>query len=413
MSVAPESVEQVAGVLALAHREGLAVVPWGGGTTMGLGRPPERLDIVLQLHRLSSVLEHEPADLTATVQAGMTMADLQHQLSRRGQWWPVDPPWPESATLGGVLATNSSGPKRLLYGTARDLVIGMKVVHADGTLSKAGGKVTKNVTGYDMMKLYINSLGTLAVMVEATLKLRPLPAVQHVAWATFAGADAAGCAARKLLASELLPNAVELVNPPVSAFLRQAIRGPDAEGWSLLVGVDGVEQAVARQIRQLAGICHEAGATAWWVGADDGRLWTALQTRFRPQGTDRASWIVIRVGTVLTRVMGVLEELERIAKPLEVESELAARAGNGLIYCRIPLHGDPTRQSRLATALGDLRGVHAQHRSYLVIESAPPSFKAQFDIWGDIGPQLEIMRGLKREFDPRGVLNPGRFVGGL
>src|SRR5262249_46223876 len=158
----------------LAHRKELAVVPWGGATTMGMGRPPERVDIVLRLHRLSRMLEHAPADLTASAQAGITIARLQSQLGSRGQWWPIDPARPESATFGGLLATTSSGPKRYLYGTARDLLIGITVVHADGMISKAGGKVTKNVTGYDMMKLYIGALGTLAVIVEATLKLRPL-----------------------------------------------------------------------------------------------------------------------------------------------------------------------------------------------------------------------------------------------
>lgn len=414
VAAAPESVEQVAAILGLAHREALAVVPWGGGTTMALGHPPERIDLVLGLQRMSAVLEHEPADLTATVQAGITIADLQRQLHTRGQWWTVNPPWPERATLGGVLATNSSGPKRLLYGTARDLVIGLRVVHADGSTSKCGGKVTKNVTGYDMMKLYIKSLGTLAVVVEATLKLRPLPPVQQVVWATFPRADAGGRAVQQLLASELLPNAIELVNLPVSTLLGQASDGPDSAGvWSLLVGVDGVEQAVARQVRQLEGICREAGATAWWVGIDDGRLWTALQARFRPQGADRAHRIVIRIGTVLTHVMGVLARLEQIITPSDDMGELTARAGNGIIYASIPLNGDPARESQLALALRDLRASLAETRGYLEIESAPPSFKAQFDVWGEIGMQLEVMRGLKHAFDARRVLNPGRFVGGL
>src|SRR5919106_3138504 len=264
--VSPGDVEQVAAVLAVAHREALAVVPWGGGTSMGLGQPLERMDIALCLHRLNHIVEHEPADLTATAQAGITMTDLQNQLGSRGQWWPVDPPLPDSATLGGVLATNSSGPKRLLYGTARDLVIGVKVVHADGVSSKAGGKVAKNVTGYDMMKLYIGSLGTLAVIVEATLKLRPCPPLQHLVWATFPTPDTAWQAARRLLTSLLLPNAVELLNPAVATFLHRNVAGPGrADGWALLAGVDGVEPGVARQTRELQAICHDAGMTAWWT----------------------------------------------------------------------------------------------------------------------------------------------------
>ncbi len=413
-AVSPADVDQVAAVLALAHRESLAVVPWGGGTSMALGLPPERVDIALRLHRLNRLLEHEPADLSATAQAGIPMGDLQRQLGRRGQWWAIDPQWPEDATLGGVLATNSSGPKRLLYGTARDLVIGIKVVHADGSISKAGGKVTKNVTGYDMMKLYINSLGTLGVIVEATLKLRPLPPVQRMVWASFVSAAAGGCAARQILASELLPNAVELVNPAVSAFLHQTVEGPEGEEkWSLLVGMDGVEPAVARQIHQLEEICRETGATGWWTGNDDGRLWTALQARFRPQGADGMQRVVIRVGTVRTQIMGILEMLERSAASLNAPAELTARMGNGIIYSSILLHADSGGDLRLAKALDDVRARLADARGYLVIESAPPSFKPLCDCWGDMGPQLEVMRGLKLAFDPRRVLNPGRFIGGL
>lgn len=412
--VSPGDVEQVAAVLAVAHRRELAVVPWGGGTTMGLGQRPERLDIALGLHRLNHVVDHEPADLTATAQAGITLTDLQNQLSSRGQWWPVDPPLPDFATLGGVLATNSSGPKRYLYGTARDLVTGVKVVHADGVSSKAGGKVAKNVTGYDMMKLYIGSLGTLAVIVEATLKVRPLPPLQQLVWATFPSPDAAWQAARRLLTSQLLPNAVELLNPTVATFLHRNVAGPSqADGWALLVGVDGVESAVARQIRDLQTICHEAGMTAWWTDLDDGRLWRALQARFRPPRSHRQERVIIRVGTVRNQVLPVLTALTQTEAPLADAVELSARLGNGLLYASLPCPDDPGGLESVTRKLAEMRQQLAARRGYLVVECAPTTLKAHFDIWGDVGPQVEVMRALKREFDPRRVLNPGRFVHGL
>ena len=412
--VSPASVEQVATVLALAHREELAVVPWGGATTMGMGQPPERMDIVLRLQRLTQLLEHEPADLIATAQAGITIGHLQSQLGSRGQWWPLDPARPDAATLGGVLATNSSGPKRYLYGTARDLLIGIKVVHADGTISKAGGKVPKNVSGYDMMKLYIGSLGTLAVIVEATLKLRPLPSTQQVVWAAFAGADAAWTAAHRLLTSQLLPSAVELVSPAVSAVLLQTIAGPEGMArWSLLVGVDGAQLAVARQVRELEGLCRQAGMTAWWTGTDDGRLWHALQTRFRPQEVERKDRLVIRAGMVRTQVLAGLNRLTQVERIVKTPVELAARLGNGILYGALQLDGEAEQAASLGHALTEIRAQLAAMRGYLVLESAPPSFKAQFDCWGDLGPQAQVMGELKHEFDPRRVLNPGRFVNGL
>jgi glycolate oxidase FAD binding subunit len=412
--VVPGDVDQIAAVLALAHREELAVIPWGGGTTMRMGHPPERLDIVLCLQRLNRVLEHEPADLTATAQAGITTADLQSDLGSRGQWWPVDPPIPDHATLGGVLATNANGPKRLLYGTARDLLIGIKVVHADGAISKAGGRVAKNVTGYDMMKLYIGSLGTLAVIVEATLKLRPSPSIRRLMWSIFTTAEAAADVARRLLTSGLLPNAIEVVNPAVTALLRQRLDGPaEGVGWSLIVGIDGTEPAVARQLRELDALSRAGGATAVWAGADDGGLWRALQGRFRPHGAERGEHLVIRVGTVRTQVGALLTKIAALETRLNAPVELTARFGNGLVYGSLPLTDDADQSAYVAQALTELRGDLASKRGYLVVESAPPSFKTQFDCWGDLGPQAEVMAVLKHEFDPRRVLNPGRFINHL
>ena len=409
--VSPGDIDEMSAVLALAHRQELAVVPWGGGTTMAMGHPPERLDIVLSLSRLDRVLDHEPADLTATVQAGITMADLQTHLASRGQWWPVDPPLSTAATLGGVLATNASGPKRLLYGTARDLLIGIKVVHPDGAISKAGGKVAKNVTGYDMMKLYIGSLGTLAVIAEATLKLRPLPPSQQLAWSTFARQESAAEAARRLLTGGLLPSAVEVVNPPLTAHLHRALAGSaGGEGWSLIVGLDGAEPAVIRQRHEIDALGRAGGAAAWWTGPDDGRLWQSLQERLRPNRAERMACVVIRVGTVRTHTEAILDKLAELGSHLNAAVELSARFGNGLVYGRFPLNGEAEPPAQLTQALTAMRRELASERGYLVVESAPPAFKTRFDCWGDVGPQAEVMAGLKHEFDPRRVLNPGRFV---
>src|SRR5512134_2596097 len=163
--VSPAGQEEVAAVLRVAGEEGLAVTPWGGGTKMGIGAPPARSGLVLSLRRLDRLVEHEPGDLTATLQAGMTLGALQEALGRHGQWLSLDPAEPDRATLGGILAANASGPRRHLYGTARDLLIGVTVVLASGVIVRGGGKVVKNVAGYDLPKLLIGSFGTLGVIV--------------------------------------------------------------------------------------------------------------------------------------------------------------------------------------------------------------------------------------------------------
>ncbi|MBF8286481.1 MAG: linked oxidase-like protein, partial [Dehalococcoidia bacterium] len=187
-AVAPSSYEQVAAVMRYAHAEGLAVIPWGGGAHIHVGNVPARYDIALGLSRLNAVVEHEPADLTATVQAGMTLSELQGRLGGAGQLLPLDPPGGERATIGGILAANASGPWRHAFGSARDMTIGLRVVTAEGRITRAGGRVVKNVAGYDLCKLYIGSLGTLGVIVEATFKVASLPREQRAAVATFATA---------------------------------------------------------------------------------------------------------------------------------------------------------------------------------------------------------------------------------
>jgi glycolate oxidase FAD binding subunit len=196
--------------------------------------------------------------------------------------------------------------------------------------------------------------------------------------------------------------------------LRQTRDGPAAaEEWSLIVGIDGPEPAVARQRRDIEALTRTAGATTWWTGPDDGSLWQTLQGRFRPFDAQRTTTAVIRVGTVRTHLRAVLDKLTQLEPRLNAPPELCARFGNGLIYARLALDGTAEQSAHLTRALTEVRSELASGRGYLTVESAPPVFKATFDCWGDLGPQMEIMAGLKRAFDPRRVLNPGRFIAHL
>jgi glycolate oxidase FAD binding subunit len=207
-AVFPGTKEEVGAVLVAAGEAGVPVTPWGGGTRMGIGSPPGRIGLVLGLRRLDRILEHEPGDLTVTVETGLPFDTLQAELGKRGQWLSLDAGSAERATVGGTLASDASGPRRHLYGTARDLVIGLTVVLADGSVVRGGGKVVKNVAGYDLPKLFIGSFGTLGVLVEATLKLRPRSDVDRIVVARFDRLAPAGEAARAVLGSDLVPSAL-------------------------------------------------------------------------------------------------------------------------------------------------------------------------------------------------------------
>src|SRR5712692_2625439 len=211
--VTPASREEMAEALRLADSRGQAVAPVGGGTQLDLGMPPARLDLVIETTRLNTVVEYEPADLTVTVEAGLRFDELQKRLGEQGQFLALDPPAAPGATLGGLMATNASGPLRYAYGTARDVVIGTRVANPDGTITHAGGRVVKNVAGYDLNKLYIGSLGTLGVIVELSFKLAPIPPTTNTIVGQVRNLDAARGIIHAVTHSSLSPLAIELLGP--------------------------------------------------------------------------------------------------------------------------------------------------------------------------------------------------------
>src|SRR5260370_10647305 len=210
--VSPANAQEIGSALKLANQHGLTTLARGGGSRMHLGAIPEPFDVLIETGKLTRLLEHEAPDLTCQVEAGMTLADLQTQLATKGQWLPLDPPGTAQTTIGGILASNASGPKRLRYGTARDLVIGLQVVQASGDIARSGGRVVKNVAGYDLNKLYVGSLGTLGVIVEANFKLQPIPANERTLLLTFSHSQGIMHTVLTIQSSLLTPSAMELVD---------------------------------------------------------------------------------------------------------------------------------------------------------------------------------------------------------
>lgn len=248
--VAPGSVEEVSAVMQVAHQQRATVIPWGGGTQQWIGNPPERADLVVRTERLNRVLIHEPNDLTISVEAGMTLGALRHHLAAHNQMLPIDPPLADHATIGGLIATAADGPRRIGYGTLRDLLIGITVVEATGRISKAGGMVVKNVSGFDMMKLYHGSFGTLAVIVAANFKL--LPAPRHHEWMlhTFSTSHDAFAFLDDLHASQLTPAAAEYIN-------REALRALGLQldvACAVAVLNEGLPHAVKRHRREISSL---------------------------------------------------------------------------------------------------------------------------------------------------------------
>jgi glycolate oxidase FAD binding subunit len=403
-AVFPGTTEEVAAVVAYAAEVGVPLVPWGGGTAAAVGMPPERAGLVLGLTRLREIVEHEPGDLTVTAQAGLTLSELQGTLRARGQWLSLDPPDADRATLGGVLAANASGPRRHLYGTGRDLLIGVTVVTADGALVRGGGKVVKNVAGYDLPKLFIGSYGTLGVIVEATLKLRPVPDDERLVAVRFDRLKDAGAAARALLGSDLIPNAVDLLDGAAAVAL-----GLESAPATLVVGFDGLAEQVEWQVTQLASVvgpCGGRGVTPLPAAA-----WTGL-ARGAHQAFETPA-AVMTLSVLPSLVADTMEQGASSARQRGLTTAWSAHAGVGVVTGAVRAVGERQDPATLTAVLAEWRAAARAGGGHASVAWAPLAVKAALPVWDDAGAAGRLMQRIKAELDPRNLLNPGRFVAGI
>jgi len=402
-AVFPGSVDEVRAVIELAAAASVPVVAWGGGTAAAVGTPVSRGGLVLGLARLNRLVEHEPGDLTATVEAGMTMAALEAALRARGQWLSLDPPEPERATVGGVVAANASGSRRHLYGAARDLVIGLTAVTGEGAVVRGGGKVVKNVAGYDLPKLFVGSFGTLGVIVDVTVKLRPLPDCERLVAVRFERLKDAGVAARAVMGSDLIPTALDLADAEAARALGLAPGGP-----ALLVGFDGVVEQVDWQCAELGRVVGLGGGGRVEILQPPmwGRLPLAARLAFDPPAA------VMRLSVLPAQVSEVMEQGAEAARARGFASAWSAHAGVGVVTATI--HGaGRIEPADVAVVLSEWRGVARGAGGHATIEWAPLAVKAEIPVWDDPGPAARIMQRIKAHLDPGNVLNPGRFVAGI
>ena len=396
--VRPASLEQAARVLALAHDEGLAVVPRGSGGALEQGGPPARVDVVLDLAALDRVLEYNPDDLTITVEAGVTLGALAARLAAHRQFLPLDPPGALARTLGGIVATGASGPLRARYGTMRDLLLGVRFVQADGVVTWGGARVVKSVSGYDVPKLMVGALGTLGVLGELTLRLYPAPDFEATWLAGLADATAAQAFVTRLLDSTVQPSRVELLNVPALAAC--GIAGPAA---GVAVSIASVEAAVRAQGEVLHRLGRDAGTVAP-VGAG---FWADHAKAMAPDGG-----VHLALGTLASRLGETLDEIERVVAEAQPAARPTVTGCAPLGSLRVWLPG--TDVHAVGAVVERLRAFVAPVGGSVVIQRAPAAVRVAVDPWGPIEPgSAALMRGLKNEFDPKRVLNPGRFVGGL
>jgi len=384
--IEPATADEVSAILQWASRETLSVLVRGAGTKLGWGAPPRLIDILMSTVRLNAVVAHRHGDLTATIQAGATLASVNRLLGRHRQWIPLDPPAADRATIGGLVATNDSGPRRHRYGAPRDLIIGVELARADGRLAKGGGIVVKNVAGYDLPRLMTGSFGSLGVIVTATFKLYPLTAASRTLVVECPTAADLGALTGRILSSHLTPTALEFATHPLR----------------LLVRFESIEASVGQQCETAATLIAESGFSARAVsGSDEDQLWNQHGTF-----ADADQCALLKISVLPADLAGTLGLIERLSGKRGYAA--AGRAGAGVF--RLSILGEVQLQKRV---IEGLRDAFPLGRGSAIVVHGSDELKTHVDVWGPIGDSLPLMRAVKQQFDPAGILSAGRGPGGL
>jgi glycolate oxidase FAD binding subunit len=384
----PATEQLLAAALRLANQANLAVIPRGGATKQSWANPPTRADIILSTKRLDKIIEHVWSDMTVSVQAGCTVAALQQALAQHGQRLAIDPLWPGTATIGGILSTNDSGSLPLRFGSLRDLIIGSTIALPDGTLASSGGKVVKNVAGYDMQKLITGAYGTLGVITRAVFRLHPLPKATRTI----------SCLARDAAEAQRLLLAIQDSRLAHSALQVRIIENSPPQ---LDILFEATEAGLNAQTEKLKSLVAPVPTSE-----SDPPVWKARQELFTAARDDSDSSALAKLSFLPAEFAAVMESVARTAAANQLRVNAVAQAFGVAILL---LQGAPTN---LHAALAAIRAERERASTSLVIYNRPEEM-SHLDAWGTPGDTLPIMRAIKQQLDPQNTLNPGRFLGGI
>jgi len=383
--VEPANEAELARVLAYANQTGMLVAPRGGGTKLSWGTVPQAIDLMISTAKFNQVLEYAPGDMTVTVGAGVTIAQLGRELSQHRQRLALDTLWPTRATIGGVVATNDSGALRMRYGGVRDLIIGVTVVLGDGTIAKSGGKVVKNVAGYDLPKLMSGALGTLGIITRAVFRLHPLP--QESKTLTFSFID-------REKANDFMLAIADSIVVPTGLQMRTGAAGK----VEVDVRIDGIAAGIAAQTDT---VCKFAGdITPAQLDVDP---WQSREELCN----SGASSTVCKLSMLPTQ-LGATAEFVREALSENAEWTLLMYS-TGLAWLAV----DATQCAQIVDFISRVRAFLAPTGGTTVVLQAPPEVRQNVNVWGTAGSAQPLMQRIKEQFDPRGILNRGRFIGGI
>jgi glycolate oxidase FAD binding subunit len=440
--VFPKDTRMVSALVQCAFRGNLAMVPWGSGTKMAMGNPPARLDLVVCMARMNHMLDVDTANLTITVEAGVKFRDVQARLateedrcylpledlkteagefvcsdrSHSGCFLPIDPPFSEKATMGGIVAANTSGPRRLLYGLPRDLVLGVRFVTAKGDIIGTGGKTVKNVSGYDVSKLMIGSLGSLGILCEMTLRLLPLPEKMETLLFSFDSFSDAGAFAGAILGTKLLPAAVEVANQ--AAVDNMDFRGSldfSPGSYVVMVSMEAFDEAVERMRKELLAMAPLFKAKGHaLVQEDKHRLFWLTVGELQGAAFQRDPRLVaLQLSYPLSAWKTIFESADTALSQARLDHTMLCHAGNGVVLINLLPASKGGDDASVLKAAGALLAECRKAGGNVVIQRAPTNLKRALSIWGEPGSDFPLMKRIRSEIDPAGLMNPGRFAVGL
>jgi glycolate oxidase FAD binding subunit len=426
VAVRPGSNEEIVEIVRYAAAEKLALIASGARTKLGIGSPPSRYDIALDMTRLDRILAYDPGDLTLSVEAGVPLRTVASALAERRQFLPLSVPYFDRATVGGTIASGVDTPLRQFYGTARDYVLGMEFVIGDGVLSKSGGNVVKNVTGYDLHKLMIGALGTLGVITRVNFKTFPMPVSSRGFVATFENLDRAIDMRNRVAQSPLTPMTFDLLSPGAA----NLFAGPAAERitknpmppnvlspsrWALTIGYSGKDPVLARYEAELRRMAAESAAANVIVLADRIRAAAfAYKREFIPIALESSpATMVVKISVLPARLKDTLTAAIKAADSNQLSWVAMTRSLGVIYFALLPADRNQASQRQVIAATNQIQAACANLEANTTIPWCPSEWKSALKVWGPERSDLAQMQKVKKVFDPLGIFSPGRFIGGI
>jgi glycolate oxidase FAD binding subunit len=405
LTIFPKTEQEISAVLEHANTHKYSVFIVGGGTKRGYGGVLEKADILLSLAQYTGIVEHNPGDMTLTVKAGTTFQEIQNYLAPYKQKIPLDPFSPKHATIGGIVSANDSGPKRLGYGSARDNVIGLRMVYPDGTLIRSGGKVVKNVAGYDMNKLFIGAMGTLGVVSQVTVKLRPIAKYESILFVSFSerNVEKIRAFAAKVLDSMIEPISLEILNPSLAGKLT------NINQYTVLISFEDVKSSVQYQENVIRSIVPEKTTLRSLSQNEATSFWNNFY-HHQPNGLTNITTTeaVLKIGVVNLDVIKILQEAELIADACHVSIEAHGGLATGICYLTIRGANED-----ILSAIQNIRSSAVKLGGYAVIRHLPFYLRKKINVWGEKTAAHFLYEGIKQKIDANKILNKNRYIGGI